>query len=168
MSHPLVLGMFADAESAALAARAAREIGVTQDQLSVIARDHQSEGEIVRLTGGSPGAEIEDSRTAGFLGELGAHILAAAALVLPGIGPIVAAGPLAAGLGEAAGHLAGNLPHVLTEAGIDHHRAERWYHQIKDGAILLGAHAVAVDPAALEDGMRASGATDVARATWRD
>ncbi len=57
----------------------------------------------------TPGVELEDSWLAGRLGELSGWVLAAIAVVMPGIGPIVAAGPLGAELGEAAGHAAGSL-----------------------------------------------------------
>lgn len=168
MSHPLVLGVFADRASASTAARAARNLGVDREHLSIVARTHDAEGTIADAAGVSPGSEIEDSRSAGLLGELGAHLLAAAAIVLPGVGPIVTAGPLAAGLGEAAGHLAGNLTGVLTRAGVAHDRAERWRREIGQGSILLGAHALGAGADDLERIMRANGATDVARATWED
>jgi hypothetical protein len=168
MSHPLVLGMFSDRAAAATAARAARNLGVDREHLSIVARTHDAEGTIAADAGVSPGAEIEDSRRAGLLGELSAHLLAAAAMVLPGVGPIVAAGPLGAGLGEAAGHLAGNFTGVLTRAGVAHDRAERWKREIEQGAILLGAHAIGADAADLERVIRANGAIDVASATWQD
>lgn len=167
MSHPLVLGVFADGASAATALRAARNLGVDREHLSIVARNHDAEGTIAE-DAGSPGAEIEDSRRAGLLGELGAFVLAAAAIVMPGVGPIVAAGPLAAGLGEAAGHVAGNITGVLTKAGVPHDRAERWRHDIERGSILLGAHAIGAGAEDLERIMRANGATDVVRATWED
>lgn len=167
MAHPLVLAVFGDSTSAATAARAARNLGVNREHLSIVARTHDAEGQVAQ-DAGSPGAEIEDSRTAGFLGELSALLLAAVAMVLPGIGPIVAAGPLAAGLGEAAGHAAGNLPAVLTRAGIPHERAERWRQEIERGSILLGAHAVGAEADDLERIMRANGANEVARASWED
>ena len=74
--------------------------------MSIVARSHDEEGALARAADASPGSEIEDSRPASRLGELTAHFLAAIAVVMPGIGPIVADGPLAAGLGEAAGHVA--------------------------------------------------------------
>ena len=58
------------------------------------------------------------------LGELGGQVLAAIAVVMPGIGPIVAAGPLSAGLGEAAGHVAGGLASALKNAGVPAERAD--------------------------------------------
>ena len=45
---------------------------------------------------------------------------------MPGIGPIVADGPLAAGLSEAAGHVAGGVARTLERAGLDHGEAEEW------------------------------------------
>lgn len=167
MPHPLVLALFADRASAATAARAARNLGVDREHLSIVARTHDLEGAIA-TDAGSPGAEIEDSRAAGLLGELGAHLLAAVAIVLPGIGPIVSAGPLGAGLGEAAGHLAGNFIAVLTKAGVAQERAERWRHAIKDGSILLGAHALGAGAEDLARVMRANGASDVVTGQWDD
>src|SRR5688500_19559444 len=101
MSHPLVLALFDSPSSAASAARALRALGIPQERVSIVARSHDEEGVLARASDASPGSEIEDSRPAGRLGELSAHLLAAIALIVPGIGPIVADGPLAAGLGEA-------------------------------------------------------------------
>src|SRR5688500_6738740 len=109
MSHPVVLALFEQATAAATAARGLRALGVTRERVSIVARSHDEEGEIALASGGSPGSEIEDSAPASRLGELSGHLLAAIALVMPGIGPIVADGPLAAGLGEAAGHMAGGI-----------------------------------------------------------
>lgn len=87
------------------AARDLRALGVSRERVSIVVRSHDEEGILAQTSGASPGSEIEDSRPASRLGELSGHLIAAVALVMPGIGPIVADGPLAAGLGEAAGHL---------------------------------------------------------------
>ena len=107
MSHPLLMALFADAASAAGAARDAHGLGVDRSDLSVVARDHQDEERIGKEIDASPGSEIEDSPAASRLGELSGYILAAIAIGLPGTGAVVAAGPLAAELGEVAGHVAG-------------------------------------------------------------
>ena len=98
--HPLVLALFDDPASAARAARGLRSLGLARERVSVVARSHDEEGALAEAAGASPGSEIEDSHRASRLGELSAHLLAAIALVIPGVGPIVADGPLAAGLGE--------------------------------------------------------------------
>src|ERR1043166_9192009 len=135
MSHPLVLALFDEPAAAARGARSLREIGVPHERVSVVARSHDEEGALARAAGASPGSEIEDSRPASRLGELGAHLIAAVALVMPGIGPIVADGPLATCLGEAAGHLAGGVARTLQRTGLSHDTAEDWQARIEGGAI---------------------------------
>jgi hypothetical protein len=168
VSHPLVLALFSDPSAAAAAGRELRGLGIPREEISIVARTHDDEGALAQQSGGSPGSEIEDSRAAGRLGELSAHLLAAIALVMPGIGPIVADGPLAAGLGEAAGHLAGGIKRTLEQAGLDHAQAEEWSEQIHRGDVLLGVH---VDPTAVDtvhDVMRRNGGTRVAVGVWSE
>ncbi len=77
---------------------------------------------------------------------------------MPGIGPIVADGPLAAGLGEAAGHVAGDLGRTLGHAGLDDGQAERWEEAVEQGAVLVGAHLDVQSPAAVTELFRRQGA----------
>jgi hypothetical protein len=93
-------------------------------------------------------------------------VLAAIALVMPGIGPIVAAGPLAAELGEAAGHVAGSLASVLTAAGLPQERAEALQHGVAQGAVLLGVHVALPDVERVRDVLSASRATRLDVVTW--
>lgn len=166
MSHPLVLALFDRPADAADAARALRALGVPAERVSIVARSHDEEGALARATDSTPGSEIEDSRAASRLGELSAHLLATIALVMPGIGPIVADGPLAAGLGEAAGHVAGGIARTLHHAGLERDEADRWESQIEEGAILVGAHVEAGSSPAARDVMTRSGARSVRDAVW--
>jgi hypothetical protein len=99
---------------------------------------------------------------------LSAHLFAAIALVMPGIGPIVADGPLAAGLGEAAGHLAGGLARTLERAGLDRDAAAAWETQIGNGSVLLGVHVDTGAVAPVQDALTRRGGTHVAVGTWAD
>jgi hypothetical protein len=166
--HPLILGLFASPSDAAAAARALRQLGLPPDRVSIVSRSHDEEGALARAADASPGSEIEDSRAAGRLGELSAHFLAAIALVLPGIGPIVADGPLAAGLGEAAGHVAGDIGRALARAGLNRSEAERWEDRIREGAVLIGAHATEQRAAEASEVLRRNGATEILQGTWSD
>ncbi len=168
MSHPLVLALYANPAAAAAAARDLRTLGVARERVSIVARSHDEEGLLAKSSGASPGSEIEDSRPASRLGELSGHLIAAVALVMPGIGPIVADGPLAAGLGEAAGHLGGGLRKSLESAGLDHASAMQWTAALEQGAVLVGAHldGLAVEPAR-EVAVR-NGATHITVGTWAD
>src|SRR5688572_29101057 len=166
MSHPLLLALFENPTAAASAARELRALGVPQDKVSIVARSHDEEGQLARAADASPGSEIEDSRPASRLGELSGHLLATIALVMPGIGPIVADGPLAAGLGEAAGHAAGGIARTLHHAGLERSEADRWESAIENGAILVGAHVDAGGSVAARDVLTRSGATAVRDAVW--
>ena len=166
--HPLVLGLFDKADAVGRAAQTLRELGHPRERVSIVARSHDEEGAIAEAAGASPGAEIEDSRSAGRLGELGAHLIAAIAVVAPGVGPIVADGPLAAGLGEAAGHLAGDLAKMLVRAGMPRNEAEAWQAQIKAGAFLLGAHTDADRVTQVAETLERHGARHVAIGTWSE
>jgi hypothetical protein len=168
MSHPLVLALFDDPSAAASAARGLRALGVPPARVSIVARSHDEEGELARAADASPGSELEDSRPASRLGELSAHLLATIALVMPGIGPIVADGPLAAGLGEAAGHVAGGIARTLRHAGLDRSEAEQWEAQIERGAILVGAHLDEATSAPAREVMATTGATTIRDGRWED
>jgi hypothetical protein len=167
MAHALVLALFEDPAAAARAARDLRTLGLSRERVSIVARSHDEEGKLAQAAEASPGSEIEDSRPASRLGELSAHLLAAIALVMPGIGPIVADGPLAAGLGEAAGHLAGGIARTLQRAGLDRERAEHWESRIEQGAVLVGAH-VAGQQQDVRGVLEKDGASETALGTWQD
>jgi len=168
MSHPLVVALFPNPDAAAVAARDLHAAGVTREQISIISRNHDEESTFAEDVGGTPGVEIEDSRAAARLGQLSGYLLAAIALVLPGIGPIVAAGPLAAGLGEAAGHVAGGVASALTGAGLAPERATALERAVEGGAILLGVHTVESQLDVVRSALRAAGATAVETADWNE
>jgi hypothetical protein len=162
-----VLGIFDSLPGAAHAARAVHALGVTAPELSVVARDQEAERELARTLDATPGAEIEESRRAARLGELGAYLLAAVAVGVPGIGPVVAAGPLSAEFGEAAGRAAGGLGGVLRTAGIAEGVAASWEQRVQDGAILLAVHATPANAEAVQGAFEQSGAAAIAIAQWQ-
>jgi hypothetical protein len=168
MSHPLVLALFESPAKATDAARALRELGVPHERVSIVARSHDEEGVIARASGASPGSELEDSWTASRIGELSAHFLSAMALVMPGIGPIVADGPLAADLAEAAGHAAGGIARSLERHGLDRDEADLWESRIRHGAILVGAHVPLDDLQAGRRALTALGPDRMAQVEWTD
>ncbi len=168
MTHPLVIGLFESTDKATTAARALRSMGVPHERVSIVARSHDEEGVIARASGGSPGSELEDSAMAARIGEIGAHLLSAIALVMPGIGPIVADGPLAASLAEAAGHAAGGIARTLEEAGLDRTEGETWESQIQRGALIVGAHTSADTVSMVRQVLTDAGAVRVASLQWPD
>jgi len=166
--HPLLLGLFDDRASAAGAARALHAAGIDREHLSVVARTHDEEGRLAEELDGTPGADLEDSRRAARLGELSGVLLAAMAVIMPGIGPIVAAGPLSAGLGEAAGHVAGGLRQILTHAGVAAATAAELETAVREGGVLLGVHTAPTDVDRVSRLLEQHGARAVARAEWTE
>jgi D-serine deaminase-like pyridoxal phosphate-dependent protein len=166
MPHPLVLALYTNPAAAAAGARALHALGVSRDQISVVSRNHDEAGALAEQMDASPGADIEDSRPAARLGELGGQVLAAIALVMPGIGPIVAAGPLSADLGEAAGHAAGGISSVLARAGVPEARADALQLEVERGSVLLGVHVTSGDVSRINQAFAESGAVDVETANW--
>ena len=166
MPHPLVLGLYSTPSAAAAGARALHALGVARDQISVVSRNHDEEGALAEQMDASPGADIEDSRPAARLGELGGQVLAAIALVMPGIGPIVAAGPLSADLGEAVGHAAGGLASVLASAGVPQARADALQREVERGSVLVAIHVTSGHTPAIVEALTATGAVNVDTANW--
>jgi hypothetical protein len=95
-------------------------------------------------------------------------VLAAIALVMPGIGPIVTAGPLSAGLGEAAGHVAGGVASVLSGAGLAEDRALALQNAVESGAVLIGVHAEEAEAGSVRKALQEAAATSVEVAVWEE
>ena len=162
------MALFQDARAAADAARELRTLGIAREQVSIVARTHDEEGALAQASGASPGSEIEDSRRASRLGELAAHLVAAVAVVIPGVGSIVADGPLSAAFGEAAGHVAGDISRALERAGLQPADAARWEQRIEGGAFLVGAHVERQPVEGVRDALIRNGGSPVAVGTWSD
>src|SRR5512133_2842981 len=63
------------------------------------------------------------------------------ALAIPGLGPLIAAGPIVAALaGMGAGGAVGGLVGALVGMGIPEYEAKRYEGRVKDGGILLSVH----------------------------
>jgi hypothetical protein len=103
--------------------------------------------------------ERESAMAGGVVG--GALGAVAAALVLPGIGFVVAGGIVAAAVGgSAAGSVAGSFLGTLTELGVPHEAARHYEHEVKSGRTIVTVK----DTSRQQDVitiLRQQGATDV-------
>ena len=62
-------------------------------------------------------------------------------LAIPGVGPLIAAGPIMAALaGAGVGGVVGGLTGALIGMGIPEYEAKRYEGRVKDGGILLSVH----------------------------
>ncbi len=91
------------------------------------------------------GAEVEAGRDAWVGGAVGL-VAGAIAAVLPGIGPLIAVGPIAAAIGGAAvGTAAGGIIGLLKEYGVPEDEAEFYAEGVRRGGALLTVHGVSED-----------------------
>ena len=92
-----------------------------------------------------------------------ALLVGAGALAIPGVGPLVAAGPVMAGLaGLGLGGAVGGLAGALVGMGLPEDEAKRYYSQIAVGYTLLVVHSDSAEEVAkAKQILVASGAADV-------
>nr|PZN26536.1 MAG: hypothetical protein DIU80_13240 [Chloroflexota bacterium] len=174
-----VAGLFDRPEQVDRAIRDLQANGVSRDDIGVVATD--ARGEFANRVGGE--TKIEEGAGAGAIGGgvlggvLGA-LVGVGALAIPGIGPVIAAGPLAAALGSAGagalvgattGVAAGGLIGALVGAGIPEEHAHVYAEGVRRGGLLLSVTIDGVSSATVESIMRTNGAVDIdARgAEWR-
>lgn len=136
-----VIGLFPNRETAERAVTALQQAGYTHDHVSVITGDSRTDAELTPnldpvMTRGSFDAPT-GAAVGGFAGFVGGLL----ALAIPGIGPILAAGPLAAGLmGAAAGAATGGLIGGLKEHGVPENDAHRLSEAIRAGRTMVAVH----------------------------
>lgn len=152
-----VVGLFDDKRQAEKAVDEIKNSGIRENKISIVGKEDQLRGN--EREGDMPGAKMSrGASTGGTLGGLAGLIAGAGALAIPGIGPIVAAGPIAAGLsGVAAGGLVGGL----VDLGIPRDRGEFYEKELKRGSLFA---AVETDEGSVDNVssiMRKNGARDV-------
>src|SRR2546423_15685490 len=95
-----VAGLFQTQTAAERTLQDLRSAGIAPDRLSVIARDKERARDVADQTG----AEVATGAATGaglgaLLGGAAGWLIGIGALAIPGIGPVVAAGPIAAAVG---------------------------------------------------------------------
>ena len=126
-----VIGVFDDRGNAENAVNEIRDAGITDDKISIVAREHQVQDNDNQTS--NQNDVTTGATTGGALGGIAGLMAGAGALTIPGIGPILAAGPLAAGLsGVAAGGLTGSL----VDLGLDRERSQFYEDEVRSGSIL--------------------------------
>jgi hypothetical protein len=86
------------------------------------------------------------------------------ALAIPGVGPLIAAGPIMGALaGLGAGGAVGGIVGALVGLGIPEFEAKRYEGAIKGGGVLISVHCdTSEDVTAAKHGLRETGAKDIA------
>ena len=179
-----IIGLFDTFGEAQSAVEDLMRFGIARDGISLVSRDEQRSAEYEREIGAASGAAegagagaVGGSLVGGALGLL----VGTGLLVIPGIGPVLAAGPLAgaigtitaaagatalgAGIGAAAGGLLGGL----MGAGVPEEDARAYVEGVRRGGTLLTVNAADVEADDVREIMLRNGAIDIGRRAdeWR-
>ena len=98
-------GLFPDRARAEQAIDALKASGLTEDQIGLALRDRTAQGVLLEDTGTQVAKEAATTGAlgGGLLGGLAGLLIGIGALVIPGLGPVVAGGVLATAFGVAGG-----------------------------------------------------------------
>lgn len=140
-SGPSIVAVYADHDRAENAIRRLHKEGFALDELSIIGRDIQVTEEPRGLVSTADYVSA-GARTGAFAGGLAGVALGAALLLVPGIGPVVVAGPLAAALlagieGALAGVALGALSGALIGLGVPREHAIKYETAVQGGKYLV-------------------------------
>jgi uncharacterized protein (TIGR02271 family) len=135
-----VIGTYADMEAAVAVVNDLVNAGFHRNSISVIANDpdKQYSSYVDRDADGSDTAKGAGIGAA--IGGLGGLLLGLGALAIPGIGPVIAAGPIAAALaGAGIGAVTGGIIGALVDLGIPEESAHIYAESVRRGNVLVAA-----------------------------
>lgn len=158
-----VLGVFDSPDQAERAASELQKEGFDRKEISIVAKEDSARGRSDDRGGDRGGTTMKSSisggvTTGGAIGGAAGLLAGVGALAIPGIGPLVAAGPIAAVL---SGAVTGGVAGGLIDWGIPEESGRKYEQRVKEGKIVA---AVRTDDDKVEDAadvMRSTGAYDV-------
>jgi len=167
-----VIGSFDSADDADRASRDLRNAGFADTDINlVVSNMRQGDGETeLPAIGDGTGPVAKGAVAGGVLGGAAGLAASLAGLAIPGIGPILTAGPIIATLaGAGAGAVAGGVIGSLTEIGVEKKDAELYAEAVRRGGTL---NTLRTDESRADEAsaiLRKAGAIDITRRAedWR-
>ncbi|HEY0171230.1 MAG TPA: YsnF/AvaK domain-containing protein [Pyrinomonadaceae bacterium] len=170
-----VVGLFDDRTAAQNAVRELTAGGFRNDEVSVVSKKPDGKGVEVEYVEEDGREQIEDmakgAGTGAAIGGAAALLLSLTALSIPGIGPVLAAGPLAALIaGAGIGATAGGLASGLKRLGVEDDEAHTYAEGLKRGGTLVTVNADESRADLAVGVMRRLGAVEIDKraAQWRE
>lgn len=140
-----VVALFEDVSHAEQAINDLKVAGFTPDSISVITKDRSEQTTLTESVGGGNEAgqgTLVGSIGGGTLGAVLGWLLAGGAALIPGIGPVVAAGVFAATVsGAIIGGTIGGITGALAGSGIPEDEAREYEEHVKSGRTLVSVNA---------------------------
>jgi hypothetical protein len=159
-----VFGIYTSGDHAERAVDAIIAAGFPSANISVLLPDNTSTREFAHTKETKAPEGTTTGVTAGGVigGTLGV-LVGIGALAIPGVGPLIAAGPIVAGLaGLGVGGAVGGLVGALIGMGIPEYEAKRYDGHVKGGGTLLSVHCDTSEQVSrAKDLLKGTGATDI-------
>jgi len=135
-----VIGLYNRLEDAQSAVSELVSAGFPREDISMVAAD--TEGKFKTYVGGSDAEGADEIATGAGIGAavggIGGLLIGIGALAIPGIGPVLAAGPLASALiGAGVGAATGGLIGALVDAGVPEEEANVYAEGVRRGGTLI-------------------------------
>jgi uncharacterized membrane protein len=173
-----IVGLFDTANEADQVVRDLINEGISRNDISLVANDAKGEygsrhavGDEKAAAEGAGAGALGGSVLGGVVGLL----VGTGLLIIPGVGPVLAAGPLAAALGSTAlgaglGAAAGGIVGGLVGAGVPEDEANYYAEGVRRGGTLVTVSATDALADSAYRVMQRRGAVDIQQrgATWRD
>lgn len=144
MANQKVVGIFSTQEEAIRAIERLKSSGYNDDEISVLAKHHE---DVDRLkdathvdvdTHDAKDGAVGGALAGGALGGIGALLVELGVIAIPGVGPFLAAGPIAATIaGALTGGAVGGVVGALVDLGLSKEEAEDYRQYIERGDILV-------------------------------
>jgi hypothetical protein len=162
-----VFGIYATTAGAEKAVNVLVDDGFASQDVSVLMADQQGTREFAHHKDTkAPEGATAGATTGGVIGGTLGVLFGLGSLAIPGIGPLIAAGPIVAGLaGLGAGGAVGGLIGALVGLGIPEYEAKRYDGHVRDGGVLLSVHCETPgEILRAKELLESTGATDIASA----
>jgi hypothetical protein len=162
-----VFGIFKTVPQAESAVDRLIASGFSSDAISALLPDNQSSREFAHEKNTkAPEGTAAGAATGGVVGGTLGLLAGIGALAIPGVGPLIAAGPIMGALaGVGVGGAVGGLIGALVGMGIPEYEAKRYEGRIKKGDLLVSIHCDTSDQITrAKDILKQTGAEDIASA----
>ena len=144
MKSTVVVALYEDRRSGLLAARDLTDHGFDARNVTILSGGPQGDANLLDPTEPQKEAVATGAGVGAIVGGAAGIVGSLLALTIPGVGPILAAGPFIAGfVGASTGAIAGGAMGGLIDMGISEYHAHAFLQGVHDGGTLVMLH---VDP----------------------
>jgi len=165
--HKAVFGLYATPNLAENAVDQLLAVGFSNSDISVLLPDNESTRAFAHEKNTkAPEGVTTGVTTGGIIGGTLGALAGIGALAIPGIGPLIAAGPIVAALaGVGSGTIVGGVVGALVGMGIPEYEAKRFEGAVRGGGTLLSVHCgTSQEISRAKQALRDTGARDISAA----